>query len=170
MESDNNINFNFSNISQNRYMTNNTHDIYASQNRYNKEINIKKINNNKNSIPKRVFNEKNKRKNLIPNRDLTESDLMMILSDINEKENYRDNRKKNLNLSLNDNIAPNNFLKHIRRAQHLNSNNIKLNQYYTNSNIKTVERNKGTQIYNNFYSINNIGNPNIPVKVINVFN
>ena len=58
--------------------------------------------------------------------------------------------KKNLNLSLNDNIAPNNFLKHIRRAQHLNSNNIKLNQYYTNSNIKTVERNKGTQIYNNF--------------------
>ena len=95
---------------------------------------------------------------------------MMILSDINEKENYRDNRKKNLNLSLNDNIAPNNFLKHIRRAQHLNSNNIKLNQYYTNSNIKTVERNKRTQIYNNFYSINNIGNPNIPVKVINVFN
>ena len=80
--------------------------------------------------------------------------------------------KKNLNLSLNDNIAPNNFLKHIRRAQHLNSNsnNIKFNQYYTNSNIKTVERNKGTQIYNNFYSINNIGNPNIPVKVINVFN
>ena len=170
MESDNNMNFNFSNISQNRYMNNNTNDIHASQNRYNKEINIKKINNNKNSIPKRVFNEKNKRKNLIPNRDLTESDLMMILSDINEKENYRDNRKKNLNLSLNDNIAPNNFLKHIRRAQHLNSNNIKLNQYYTNSNIKTVERNKGTQIYNNFYSINNIGNPNIPVKVINVFN
>ena len=173
MESDNNINFNFSNVSQKKYIINNTYDINASQNRYNNEQNIKKINNtNKNSIPKRVFNEKNKRKNLIPNRDLTESELMMILNDINEKENYRCNRKKNLNLSLNDNIAPNNFLKHIRRAQHLNSNsnNIKFNQYYTNSNIKTVERNKGTQIYNNFYSINNIGNPNIPVKVINVFN
>ena len=82
------------------------------------------------------------------------------------------NTLEDLNLSLNDNIAPNNFLKHIRRSQHLNTNNIKLNQFYTNNNniIKTVERNRGTQIYNNFYSINNIGNSNIPVKVINVFN
>ena len=79
-----------------------------------------------------------------------------------------------MNLSLNDNIGPNTFLKHIRNNQHLNTNNTKLNnQFYinniNNSIIKTLERNKGAQIYNNFYSINNIGNSNIPVKVINVY-
>jgi hypothetical protein len=175
MESDNNLNFNFSNIPHKRNITNNTSDFNHSQNKYINETYMKKINNTRNIQNKRVFNDKNKertKKNLIPNRDLTESELMMILNDIKGKENYRNNRKKSLNLSLNDNIAPNNFLKHIRRAQHLNTNNIKLNQFYTNNNniIKTVERNKGTQIYNNFYSINNIGNSNIPVKVINVFN
>ena len=175
MESDNNLNFNFSNIPHKGNITNNTSDFNHSQNKYINETYMKKINNTRNIQNKRVFNDKNKertKKNLIPNRDLTESELMMILNDIKGKENYRNNRKKSLNLSLNDNIAPNNFLKHIRRAQHLNTNNIKLNQFYTNNNniIKTVERNKGTQIYNNFYSINNIGNSNIPVKVINVFN
>ena len=98
----------------------------------------------------------------------------MILNDIKGKENLR-NKKKSLNLSLNDNIGPNNFLKHIKRSQHLNTNNVKLNQFYINNNnnninIKTVERNKGAQIYNNFYSINNVGNSSIPVKVINVYN
>jgi hypothetical protein len=82
-----------------------------------------------------------------------------------------DSIKKSLNLSLNDNIAPNNFLKHIRRSQYINTNNIKLNQLYTNNNNnKYFERNKGTHIYNNFYSINNIGSSNAPVKVINVYN
>jgi hypothetical protein len=177
MESENNINFNFSNIPHKRNINNSTNDFNQSQNKYINETYMKKINNNRNSQNKRVFNDKNKertKKKFIPNRDLTESELMVILNEIKGKENYnyRNNRKKSLNLSLNDNIAPNNFLKHIRRSQHLNTNNIKLNQFYTNNNniIKTVERNRGTQIYNNFYSINNIGNSNIPVKVINVFN
>ena len=181
MESDNNLNFNFSNISKKKYINNNNNDLNISNNKYNSEANIKKINNTRNAQQKRIFNEKNKertKKNLIPNRDLTETELMMILNDIKGKENYRNNKKKSLNLSLNDNIAPNNFLKHIRRSKHSNTNNIKLNKFYTNNNnpnnnnniIKTVERNKGTKIYNNFYSINNIGNSNVPVKVINVFN
>ena len=179
-ESSNNMNFNFSNIPQKRYTINNN-DIIISPNKFSYEKNIKKINNNynRNNQQKRVFNEKNKeriKKNIIPNRDLTEAELMMILNDLKGKENYRNNRKKSLNLSLNDNIVPNNFLKNIRREQHLNTNNIKLNQFYSNNNInnnpnfKAFERNIGTQIYNNFYSINNIGNSNIPVKVINVFN
>ena len=104
---------------------------------------------------------------------MTETELINLLNSDNIKENYRNNRKKSLNLSLNENIAPNNFLKHIRKSQYLNTNNVKLNKFYINSNnnnIKIIERNKGTHIYNNFYSINNIGNSNIPVKVINVFN
>ena len=88
---------------------------------------IKKINNTRNSQQKRVF-EKNKeriKRSMIPNRDLTESELMMILNSLKGKENYK-NKKKSLNLSLNDNIGPNTFLKHIRNNQHLNTNNTKL--------------------------------------------
>ena len=178
MVSDDSLNFNFSNLPQKRCIINNN-EFNIPQNNYFCEKNIKKLNNSRNTQQKRTFNEKNKErkmKNFIPNRDLTETELMMILNDIKGKENIRNNKKKNLNISLNENIAPNNFLKHIRRSQHLNTNNIKLNQFYTNNNnnnninIKTFERNKGTQIYNNFYSINNIGSSNIPVKVINVFN
>ena len=174
VESENNFNFNYSNIHQKKLTINNNIDINVSNNKYITEKNIKKINNNRNAQQKRVFVEKNKernRKNLIPNRDLTETQVMMMINDMKGKENYRNNRKKSLNLSLNDNIAPNNFLKHIRRSQYINTNNIKLNQLYTNNNNnKYVERNKGTHIYNNFYSINNIGSSNAPVKVINVYN
>ena len=175
-ESENNLNFNCSNIPTKKIRINSNYYLNISNNKYTIEKNIKKINNTRNSQQKRISNEKNKernRKNLIPNRDLTESQVMMMINDLKGKENYRINRKKSLNLSLNDNIAPNNFLKHIRRSQYINTNNIKLNQLYTNNNnnnIKTVERNKGTHIYNNFYSINNIGSSNAPVKVINVFN
>ena len=172
--SENNFNYNYSNIPQKKLGNNNNYNINISNNKYISEKNIKKINNTRNSQQKRVYNEKNKernRRNLIPNRDLTESQIMMMLNDIKGKENYRNNKKKSLNLSLNDNIAPNNFLKHIRRSQYINTNNIKLNALYTNNNNnKYVERNKGTHIYNNFYSINNIGSSNVPVKVINVYN
>ena len=176
IESENNLNYNYSNIPKKKIRINSNYDLNISNNKYTIEKNIKKINNTRNIQQKRISNEKNKernRKNLIPNRDLTESQVMMMINDLKGKENYRINRKKSLNLSLNDNIAPNNFLKHIRRSQYINTNNIKLNQLYTNNNnnnIKTVERNKGTHIYNNFYSINNIGSSNAPVKVINVFN
>ena len=168
IESDNNMSHNYSNNPHKRFTTNDNCEINI--NRI-----IKKINNTRNSQQKRVF-EKNKeriKRSMIPNRDLTESELMMILNSMKGKENYK-NKKKSLNLSLNDNIGPNTFLKHIRNNQHLNTNNTKLNnQFYinniNNSIIKTLERNKGAQIYNNFYSINNIGNSNIPVKVINVY-
>ena len=37
-------------------------------------------------------------------------------------------------------------------------------------NNKYNDKVKKTQIFNNYYSINNIGNSQIPVRVINVYN
>ena len=177
VESDNISNYNYSSILQKKArLINNNINIPKNNHNYYQDQNIKKINNTKNYQHKRLSNDKNKernRKNLIPNRDLTETELINLLNSDNIKENYRNNRKKSLNLSLNENIAPNNFLKHIRKSQYLNTNNVKLNKFYINSNnnnIKIIERNKGTHIYNNFYSINNIGGSNVPVKVVNIYN
>lgn len=177
VESDNISNYNYSSILQKKVrLINNNTNIPKNNHNYYQDQNIKKINNTKNYQHKRLSNDKNKernRKNLIPNRDLTETELINLLNSDNIKENYRNNKKKSLNLSLNENIAPNNFLKHIRKSQYLNTNNVKLNKFYINSNnnnIKIIERNKGTHIYNNFYSINNIGGSNVPVKVVNIYN
>ena len=107
---------------------------------------------------------------------------MMILNPIKIKDNYRNSsNKKGLNISLNDNISPNAFLKQIKLVKGIPNNNPRLNQYYANNtnssnnnininNIGNNEKSNGPQIYNNFYSINNIGSSNAPVKVINVFN
>ena len=157
------------------------------KNRNNVNINnrvIRKINNIKNYTNKRTYDDKSIKekikREIISDRDLTEPELMIMLNPIKFKENIsNNNKKKKLNISLNDNLGQNNFLKHIRQDKigNTNKNNIKLNnQYYLNNinnsinNIRNIERNKGTQIFNNFYSINNIGNSKIPVKVINVFN
>ena len=121
--------------------------------------------------------EKIKRE-MMPNRDLTEPEILMFFNPTKNKENIRNNnKKKSLNISLNDNIGPNNFLKHIKQMKPAQTNNIRLsNQYYLNNinnsinNVRKIERNKGAQIFNNFYSISNMGNSKIPVKVINVFN
>ena len=73
-------------------------------------------------------------------------------------------------------IGQNNFLKHIKQIKPENINSLRLNQYYVNNSInsitnnKNIERNRGPQIFNNFYSINNIANSKIPVRVINVYN
>ena len=132
----------------------------------------------KRSYDNKSIREKMKR-NIGTNRDLTEPELMMIMNPIKEKENIRNNnKKKSLNISLNDNIGQNNFLKHIiKHSKPITTNNIKINnQYYSNNinnninNNRNLERNRGTQIFNNFYSINNIGTSKIPVRVINVFN
>ena len=102
---------------------------------------------------------------------------MMILNPIKIKENYKNN---NLNFTtLNENINQNQFLTKIKQLKNSGSSNPNpsSNQYYSN-NINNVNNNRniesnninGPQIFNNFYSINNIGNCKIPVKVINVFN
>ena len=145
--------------------------------------NVKKINKMRNISYKRSYDNKSIRekmkRNIGTNRDLTEPELMMIMNPIKEKENIRNNnKKKSLNISLNDNIGQNNFLKHIiKHSKPITTNNIKINnQYYSNNinnninNNRNLERNRGTQIFNNFYSINNIGTSKIPVRVINVFN
>ena len=155
------------------------------KNRNNVNINeksIRKINKIKQYTNKRTYGEKSIKekikREIISDRDLTEPEIMIMLNPIKYKENIKNNnKKKNLNISLNDNLGQNNFLKHVRQGKIENTSNIKLNnQYYLNNinnsinNIRNIERNKGTQIFNNFYSINNIGNSKIPVKVINVFN
>ena len=76
-----------------------------------------------------------------------------------------------MNITLNDNINQNIFIKQIRQSKGLNDFYPKTNQYYSNNtNNIGLEKNNGPQIFNNFYSINNIGNAKIPVKVINVYN
>ena len=146
------------------------------------EKKIKKLNNRKKYSNKRSYDEKSIRekikREMMSNRDLTEPEIFMIFNPIKNKENTKNtNKKKNLNISLNDNIGPNNFLKHIKQMKPAQTNNIRLNnQYYLNNinnsinNVRKIERNRGAQIFNNFYSINNMGNSKIPVKVINVFN
>ena len=136
--------------------------------------------------------EKEKKRNIRTNRidrDLTEPELMMIFNSMKNKENIEYNfnnniKKKHLNISLNDNMGQNNFLKQVKQVKNTGTNNIRLNQYFSsntnntninnNANNKNVindkEKEKGTQIFNKFYSINNIGNYKIPVKVINIFN
>ena len=176
----NNKNYNNKNYNSNRLVINNS-EIFHKKNiiKYN-EKSIKKINNIKNNnSSKRSYDGKSlrerKKREVISNRDLTEPELLMLLNPIKGKESLRNSTKKKiLNISLIDNLGQNIFLKQIKQIKPENTSNIKLNQYYVNSSINNnrnnMERNKGTQIFNNFYSINNIANSKIPVKVINVFN
>ena len=144
------------------------------------EKNIRKINKVRNYTNKRIYDDKSIKqkikREIITNRDLTEPELLMIFNPIKCKENIRNNnnKKKNLNISLNDNIGQNNFLKHIRHSKNgiSNTNNIRINnQYYSNNinnsinNIRNYERNRGQQLFNNYYSINNNGKSKVPVKV-----
>ena len=176
----NNINLNNKNNNHKNLVINHSESLKNKKNA--NEKNIKKI-NNMNFQKMRTYDEKSIKekikREMISDRDLTEPELMMILNPIKYKENLRNNnknQKKTLNISLNDNIGQNNFLKHIKHVKPGNANNARLNnQYYSNinnsiNNIKNIEKNKGAQIFNNFYSINNIGNSKIPVRVINVFN
>ena len=144
---------------------------------YSYEKNVKKLNNKvRHYTFKRSYDEKvirsRKKKDLISNRDLTEPRLMIISNPIKIKDSYRNNsHNKNMNITLNDNINKNIFLKQIRQSKGLNDIYPNVNQYYSNNKNKIgLEKNNGPQIFNNFYSINNIGNAKIPFKVINVYN
>ena len=144
---------------------------------YSYDKNVKKLNNKvRHYTFKRSYDEKvirsRKKKDLISNRDLTEPELMIISNPIKIKDSYRNNsHNKNMNITLNDNINQNIFIKQIRQSKGLNDFYPKINQYYSNNtNNIGLEKNNGPQIFNNFYSINNIGNTKIPVKVINVYN
>ena len=144
---------------------------------YSYDKNVKKLNNKvRHYTFKRSYDEKvirsRKKKDLISNRDLTEPELLMISNPIKIKDSYRNNsHNKNMNISLNDNLNKNVFLKQIRQAKGLNDFYPKTNQYYSNNTTNIgLEKNNGPQIFNNFYSINNVGNAKIPVKVINIYN
>ena len=142
------------------------------------EKNMRKIDKVRNYINKRINVDKSTKekikREIITNRDLTEPELMMVFNPIKCKENIRNNnnKKKNLNISLNDNISQNNFLKHIKHSKNGITNKIRINnQYYSNNinicinNIRNYERNRGQQLFNNYYSISNKGNSKVPVKV-----
>ena len=149
--------------------------------------NIKKINNNKikHYKCKRTIDDKRikerKKIDSKSNRDLTEPELMMILNPIKIKENYKNNNNLNIT-TLNENNNQNKFLTKIKQIKGIGNNNPNpnSNQYYSNNinNVNNINNNgnidnnnnNGPQIFNNFYSINNLGNCKIPVKVINVFN
>jgi len=144
---------------------------------YSYEKNVKKLNNKvRHYTFKRSYDEKvirsRKKKDLMSKRDLTEPELMMISNPIKIKDSYRNNsNNKNMNITLNDNINQNAYLKQIRQSKGLNDFYPQTNQYYSNNtNNIGLEKNNCPQIFNNFYSINNVGNANIPVKVINVYN
>ena len=179
----NNNNLNNKNINYKKLVINNPESIKNPKCINYNEKNIKKINNKRKYVNKRSYDEKSIKvkikREIAPNRDLTDPEILMIFNPEKNKENIRNNnnKKKNLNISLNDNLGQNNFLKHIKQMKPAQTNNIRLkNQYYLNNinnsinNVRKIERNRGPQIFNNFYSINNMGNSNIPVKVINVFN
>jgi hypothetical protein len=144
---------------------------------YSYEKNVKKLNNKvRHYTFKRSYDEKvirsRKKKDLMSNRDLTEPELMMISNPIKIKDSYRNNSSnKNMNITLNDNINQNVFLEQIKQSKGLNDFYPQTNQYYSNiANNIGLEKNNCPQIFNNFYSINNVGNAKIPVKVINVYN
>jgi len=59
-----------------------------------------------------------KKKDLMAKRDLTAPELMMISNPIKVKDSYRNNsNNKNMNITLNDNINQNIFLKQIRQTK-----------------------------------------------------
>ena len=104
------------------------------------------------------------------NRDLTDPELRFISNPIRIKEGYKSNSiQKSLNATLNENINQNKILNQNRIFLNNNFNSI---QYYSNNNnnVNLDKTNNAPQIFNNYYSINNVGNCKIPVKVINVFN
>ena len=159
--------------SQQKLLIDNLNKVKKGGSSYDK--NIKKIHNNKvkHYTFKRTSDEKRikerKIKELISNRDLTEPELRLISNPIRIKEGYKRNSiQKSLNVTINENINQNKILK---QNSFFGNNNLNSIQYYSNNNNGNFDKvNNGPQIFNNYYSINNVGNCKIPVKVINVFN
>ena len=125
---------------------------------YSYEKNVKKLNNKvRHYTFKRSYDEKvirsRKKKDLMSKRDLTEPELMMISNPIKIKDSYRNNsNNKNMNITLNDNINQNAYLKQIRQSKGLNDFYPQTNQYYSNNtNNIGLEKNNCPQIFNNFY-------------------
>ena len=154
-------------------------DNYHSNDEESKKINEIQHYSYKKPYEDKIHSEKNKKviSKSKTKMNLNESELLMILNHMKGKDNVRTYKKKTLNISLNDNLSQNHFLKHIKFMKNMNNNNIRLNRHYTNItnnssiyNNKYNDKVKKTQIFNNYYSINNIGNSQIPVRVINVYN
>ena len=160
------------------------------KNRKIKNISIKKINippfcNIKNNNSNNFIRYKNYLKNN-SNKNILCSEPLIISN--REKSNHKiKHNKKILNFSANDNYINfnhNSFLHNVKpiylniknnnlKVSKKNSNNINRNKrIYTAYSGNTTKDTKliNSQIFNNYYSINNIDTSNLPVKVINFYN
>ena len=120
----------------------------------------------------------------INNRHLMEFEPLITIREKTFREN--NNNKKILNISaLNNYISFNhNTFLHNRKPIYLNIKGNKLKKIEQKTNINrnkrmntvnseyTIKNNKliNSQIFNNYYSINNIDASNLPVRVINFYN
>ena len=161
-------------------------------------IKMKRINNNcktlsnqlnlhknilNNNIKYKKINMKNKHKNINYHRKQKENEINSLLNylekSINNSELTEDNFENNTinKTTINKNILPNvelnNFL--IRTKPVIINNENESNNYKKNSssnnklNNYLSPKNNNSQIFNNYYSFNNVETTNIPVKVINIY-
>ena len=157
-----------------------------------KNISIKKINippfcniNINNNKFNNFIRYKNYFKNH-SNKDIMYSEPI-IYSNRERTFNKKKNKKKLLNVSVNDNYISynqNTFLHNVKpiylniknnnkNLSKKNSKNINRNKRINTTNPSyTIKNNKliNSQIFNNYYSINNIDASNLPVRVINFYN
>ena len=155
-----------------------------------KNISIKKINIppfcNKNNNVCNNNNYIRYKKGFKSNREFTDCSEQLVINK-RQKSNNIKNNKKVLNFSANGNIFisnPNNFLQNVKPIylNTKNNNSFGVGRNTSNNiipNKKIVTDNPGfnmksrlvnSQIFNNYYSINNIDSCNLPVKVINFYN
>ena len=153
-----------------------------------KNISIKKLNvpplSNPNKNNNNNFIRYNNYFKKINNRHLMEFEPLITIREKTFREN--NNNKKILNISaLNNYISFNhNTFLHNRKPIYLNIKGNKLKKIEQKTNINrnkrmntvnseyTIKNNKliKSQIFNNYYSINNIDASNLPVRVINFYN
>ena len=123
------------------------------------------------------------------NKDILTSEPI-IFSNREETNSKLNNMKNNLNVSVNENYIScnhNTFLHNVKPIYLNLKNNINIQRKKLNNINKNINRNKrintansgcsiknnkliNSQIFNNYYSINNIDASNLPVKVINFYN
>ena len=161
-------------------------------------IKMKRINNNcktlsnqlnlhknilNNNIKYKKINLTNKHKNINYHRKQKEPEINSLFyyleKSINNSEITEDNFEKNtinkttINKNILQNVEFNNFLIRTKPAiinnenesnnyKKISSSNNKLNNYLS-------PKNNNSQIFNNYYSFNNVETANIPVKVINIY-
>ena len=163
----------------------------VNQNEKSKNISIKKLNIppfcniNKNNYYNYIKYKKNYKNN--SNKDILNSEKIIIANRDKHLHKIKKNKKK-LNVSVNENYINGNHNTFLHNVKPMylnlkNNNNMNISRKKTNNtnrNKRINTENSGrymksskvinSQIYNNYYSINNIDASNIPVRIINFYN